>query len=115
MRALKVVRDFSALLVWARDRERAEAYARKMQEALGVPARVAADPEEVVREAQIVVTTTPSRAPLIRAEWLHPGLHITAMGSDAPEKNELDPNIIVRADRFVCDRTSQSSRLGELR
>jgi len=115
IRALKLVRDFSELIVWARDREKAEIYARKMQDALDLPVRVAAGPEEVVRDAQIVVTTTPSRAPLIRAEWLHSGLHITAMGSDAPEKNELDPRILKEAGRFVCDRNSQSAALGELR
>ena len=86
-----------------------------MRDALGVPVRVAAGPEDVVRDAQIVVTTTPSRAPLIRTEWLHPGLHITAMGSDAPDKNELDPQILKAADRFVCDRNSQSLAQGELR
>ena len=115
IRALPLVRDFSELVVWARDRAKAEVYAAKMREALGVPVRVAATAEEVVRNAQIVVTTTPARAPIVRAEWLHPGLHITAMGSDAPDKNELDPAILARADRFVCDRNSQSITLGEMR
>jgi ornithine cyclodeaminase len=76
---------------------------------------VADNPEAVVRESQVVVTTTPSRTPLIDATWLHPGLHITAMGSDASDKNELDPAIVTAADRFVCDRLAQSRTLGELR
>ena len=49
------------------------------------------------------------------AEWLHPGLHVTAMGSDAPGKQELAPEVMGRADRIVVDRRSQSERLGELR
>ncbi len=49
------------------------------------------------------------------AEWLHPGLHITAMGSDSPEKNEIDPYVFARADRFICDRIEQSESRGEMR
>lgn len=115
MEALALVRPFERLLVWSRDAGKAEAYAARMSSRLGRPAAVADSPETLVRESQVVVTTTPSRTPLIRAEWLHPGLHITAIGSDAPEKNELDPTIIAVADRFVCDRLSQSRTVGELR
>lgn len=115
IRALKLVRDFEELVVWTRDGAKAEAYALRMRDALGLAVRVAAGAEEVVRASDVVVTTTPARAPLIRAEWLHPGLHITAMGSDAPDKNELDPRILVEASRFVCDRNSQSAKLGETR
>ncbi len=115
IRALRLVRDFDELVVWARDAAKAEAYAARMEEALERPVRVASSAEEVVRTAQVVVTTTPAREPLVRAEWLHPGLHITAMGSDAAEKTELAPQVLVRADRFVCDRRSQSAALGEIR
>jgi len=115
IKALKLVRNFDELIVWARDRAKAESYAARMRIELGKKVRVASGPEEVVRDAQVVVTGTPSRAPLIQAGWLHPGLHITAMGSDAPEKNELDPHVLIEADRFVCDRTSQSLKLGEMR
>ena len=70
-------------------------------------------PEDLVRQSDIVVTTTPSTSPLIRGDWLQPGQHITAMGSDAEHKNELAPDVIARA-RYVCDRQSQSAVLGEL-
>jgi ornithine cyclodeaminase len=113
--ALRLVREFSELLVWARDPAKAEAYAAKMRAELGLDVRVVATPEEVVRAADIVVTATPSREPLVFAEWQHPGLHVTAIGSDAPDKNELDPVIVARGGRFVCDRNSQSRRLGEMR
>ncbi len=115
IRALALVRDFDRLLVWARDPAKAAAYAERMTGQLGKPVAVADSAEACVRESQVVVATTPSRTPLIRAEWLHPGLHITAMGSDSAEKNELDPRVLPAADRFVCDRRSQSETLGELR
>lgn len=114
MQALKLVRDYQKLYVWARDRSKVQAYADEMGVKLGVQVVIADNPEAVVRQSDVVVTSTPARSPLIRAEWLHPGLHITAMGSDAEEKNELDPRVLARADRFVCDRRSQSITLGEL-
>src|SRR5690606_33235733 len=49
------------------------------------------------------------------AGWLHPGLHITAMGSDQSGKNEIDPAALAAADLDVCDRLSQVEVLGELR
>jgi ornithine cyclodeaminase len=113
--ALALVRPFAELLVWARDTAKAAAYAARMASRLSRPVSVADSAEALVARSQVVVTTTPSRTPLIRAEWLHPGLHITAMGSDAKEKNELDPAIIAAADRFVCDRIQQSRAVGELR
>ena len=115
MRALALVRDVREILVWARDAAKAEAFATKVTGTLGMPVRVAASAEGLVRASDVVVTTTPSREPLIDAAWLHPGLHITAMGSDSAEKNELDAVILTRADRFVCDRRSQSVVLGEMR
>jgi len=115
MQALKLERDFEELLVWAPRAEAAQAYANEQTEALGIPVRAAETAEEVVRQSQIVVTTTPARAPVIQADWLHPGLHITAMGSDAPEKNEIDPQALPRADLFVCDRIEQSRTRGEMR
>ncbi len=115
MRALQLVRDFSELLVWARNSGKAEAYALKMRNALDISVRVAATAEDVVLHADVVVTTTPAKKPIIRRDWLRPGLHITAMGSDAPDKNELDPRILAEVDRFVCDRNEQSRRVGEMR
>ena len=60
------------------------------------------------------MTTTPSKSPLIKNEWLKKGLHITAMGSDAEEKNEIDPEILKNCDIYIPDSQSQTAVLGEL-
>ena len=73
------------------------------------------DAETAVRSSQLVITTTPATAPLVRAEWLHPRLHITAMGSDQGEKNEIEPTAIMAADHYICDRYAQVEILGEWR
>jgi ornithine cyclodeaminase len=113
--AAHLVRPFPRALVWGRDAARAEAAAADLAEAVGIVARAEPDPARLVAESQLVVTTTPARAPILKAGWLHRGLHLTAMGSDQAEKNELDPAVLARADLYVCDRVSQAEALGELR
>lgn len=115
MQAAHLVRPFQRGIVWGRDRAKTEACAADLEARLGIPVRAEPDGERAVSESQLVITTTPARGPIVKAEWLHPSLHITAMGSDAHGKNELDPAILAVADLVVCDRLSQCERLGELR
>jgi ectoine utilization protein EutC len=109
------VRPFGKVLVWGRDAAKAAACAKDIAAALGVDAQATTDPAALVRDAQLVVTTTPARAPVLQAAWLHPGLHITAMGSDQAGKNEIEAAAVQAATLFVCDRVAQSEKLGELR
>ena len=115
MEAAFLVRPFKRVLVWGRDSEKAQTCASELAANLGVEARVENDPGQLVAESQLVVTTTPARTPVLNADWLHPGLHITAMGSDQGEKNEIDPQALARASAYICDRVSQCEKLGELR
>lgn len=113
--AAHLVRPFRTALVWGRDPARAAAAAAELAATLGIDARAEPDPARLVARSQLVVTTTPARQPILQADWLHPGLHVTAMGADQAGKNELDPRILAAADRYVCDRASQAEALGELR
>ena len=115
MRAAHLVRPFRRLLVWGRDAGRAQRCAADLSGLLGVEASAVADPAALVAQSQLVVTTTPAREPVLKAGWLHPGLHITAMGADQAGKNEIDPQSLARADLYVADRASQVATLGELR
>lgn len=114
MMALKQVRDFRQLMVYDLVPAKVERYALEMAPVLGVEIVKAEDAETVVKSSDIVVTTTPSRQPYLKAEWLHPGLHITAMGADGEEKQELYADVLRQADLLVCDRKSQCFRRGEL-
>lgn len=115
LQAAHRVRPFKRALVWSRDADRGAACAADLVAALGVEARFEPDPARLVAESQLVVTTTPAKAPVLDADWLHPGLHVTAMGSDQESKNEIDPRALARAEAYVCDRVSQCEKLGELR
>lgn len=114
LEALSLVREFSTVIIFGRNDLSARRYAKEMETQLGKPVIIAESIEEVVKTSDIVVTTTPSTQPLIKAEWLHPGLHITAMGSDAEHKQELDAKIFEQTDVIVCDVKTQCFRLGEL-
>ncbi|MEQ8441185.1 MAG: cyclodeaminase [Alphaproteobacteria bacterium] len=112
--ALSMVRPIEAFAVWGRDAEKAKACADDVARLTSVETTVSESIAGAIRGADVVVTTTPSRKPLITAEMLHPGLHITAMGSDSEHKNEIAPGALAEADLFVCDRHQQSAHLGEL-
>ncbi|MHC0052614.1 cyclodeaminase [Actibacterium sp. D379-3] len=113
--AAHLVRPFQRVLVWARDPAKGAACAADLAARLGVGARYEPDPARLVADSQLVVTTTPARDPVLRADWLHPGLHITAMGADQAGKNEIDAAALVRADLYVADNAAQCRALGELR
>ena len=112
--SLRLVRDFGRLLVSGRSPERVEAYVAQMHSLLGIEVVAAESVRQLVSESQVVVTTTQSKSPVIDAAWLHPGLHITAMGADLPGKQELDARILKEADTIVCDRKPQCLLGGEL-
>jgi ornithine cyclodeaminase len=71
--------------------------------------------EQAAEDADVLITTTPATSPLVTEAMLHPGLHITAVGSDAETKQELAADVVSAADVFACDSVAQSQRLGELR
>jgi ornithine cyclodeaminase len=112
--ALCLVRPIRRAVLWSRQHAKAEALAAEIAAEHGIAVSVAATAEAAVAEADVIVTTTPSPTPLIRAEWLRPGQHLTAMGSDAEHKNEIDPAAVSRADLYVADSLAQTRRLGEL-
>lgn len=113
-RALALVRPISRIYVSARSREQLEAYQAEMADALGIPVEICPSLEDVARRSDVIVTTTPSKEAIIQAGWLRPGQHLTAMGADLPGKQELDPDVLARADLIVCDDPRQSRTHGEL-
>lgn len=114
LEALTLVRPLEEARIWARDFAKASSLATRMTSELGIPVHPVADARSAVEGSDIIVTTTPSTEPLLMADWIEPGQHVTAMGSDAEHKNEVDPALVCRADLYVADRCSQTSVLGEL-
>lgn len=115
LQALTLVRPLRGARVWARRPEQATAFAAELSDELDLDVRAVATPTDAAAGADVLVTTTPATEPLLDASALHPGLHVTAVGSDAEHKQELAAGVVTAADLFVCDRVAQSRRLGELR
>src|SRR5207247_6174029 len=99
--------------LWNRTRERADALAQEL--APLVETRVAPALEHAVRDHRVVVTATASTTPLVHAAWVAPGMHVTSVGTGSPEKIELEPAVLARADKLVADRVFQTERYGNLR
>ena len=114
LEALTLVRDIESASIWARDPGRAAAAAEKLSRRLGIPVEARSEVAAATDGADIVVTTTPADRPLLLAEHIGAGQHITAMGSDAEHKHEIDSRIIAGEARYFCDRLSQVRTLGEL-
>lgn len=112
--ALEVIRDIREVHVWGRDGTRTEACAEDMRARTRAKVHSSAKLEDLVRRSDIITTTTQSVDPLIRAEWIQPGTHITAMGSDLPGKQELESAVLLAADLVVCDSIAQCQVGGEL-
>lgn len=112
--ALRLLFPVDQVAVWARSPQAADALARELNDD-GLQAEGYRDIGAACAAADIIVTTTPSREPLLFAQHLPPGVHVTAMGSDSPEKRELDISALLRADRVACDIRSQSELNGELK
>ncbi|MDU0313062.1 ornithine cyclodeaminase family protein [Phycicoccus sp. M110.8] len=102
VRAIREVRPIERVLVWSRTRARAEGLARELR-AEGVQVEVCAGEEQVVREADIVCTLTPSRDAHVRGAWFHPGQHVNVVGAPPrPDHREVDTEGI-RRSRVVVD------------
>jgi ornithine cyclodeaminase len=114
IQCLRSVREFHEIVAWSPTRAHLDAYCSEMR-AAGIEARAAGSPRQVCFEADMVITATPSREPLVRPDWLRPGQHVTALGSDSPGKQELDAACLTRADLLVVDRLTQCASVGELR
>ncbi|GAA0726750.1 NAD(P)-binding domain-containing protein [Dactylosporangium roseum] len=114
LRMLLLVRQPRELLVHARNPARAHAFAERMGVMHSWQVKMTDTVEDAVRDAQLVITTTPSHSPLVHGEWIAPGTHITAVGSDTPGKQELDISVLRHATVIAVDDPQQCLRLGEL-
>ncbi|MFQ5877289.1 MAG: ornithine cyclodeaminase family protein [Acidobacteriota bacterium] len=107
-RGIAAVRRLDEIRAYGRDRDRLLAFCSEVRSACGVPVRPAASAEEAVRGADIVATATSSPDPVLRGEWLEPGTHVNAVGSNTARRREIDTETVRRADRIVVDDVEQA-------
>ena len=108
LQAIAEVRPIVSMVAYGRDAARREKFCSEMTEELGVPVRPVETPEEVPQDADIVVTATNAREPVLRGEWLKPGQHVNAIGSNALGRLEIDEVAVTRMSFIAADAIDQA-------
>lgn len=101
------------VIVWGRNLDALEQY-KSIMTNHGYDITTTQHIEELTQQANLIVTTTPATSPLLTAAMIKPGTHITAVGADTPEKQELDEKLFAKADVIVADSLSQCMTRGEI-
>jgi ornithine cyclodeaminase/alanine dehydrogenase-like protein (mu-crystallin family) len=108
VQAIARVRRLDEVRAFGRDRGRVIDFCGEIARTTGVAVRPAASAEAAVRGATIVVTATNAATPVLEGAWLSPGAHVNAVGSNRPDRRELDAAAVSRADLIVCDSVEQA-------
>jgi len=111
LRATLAVRPIRQVVAWSPSAQRLAAFGAIVHE-LGLEFVAAADCRRVAEAADVLITVTPSREPLVRKAWVRPGTHVNAMGADTRGKQELDPLLVASGAVFV-DEAAQALTIGE--
>lgn len=114
LKSLTMVRNVGLVSVWGRSPMQVDSYARRLVEDHDLNIEIAPSLEAAIREADLIITATSARQPLIKADWLKPGVHITAVGSNHPGKQELEVEVLQRADIIIADKLDQCAIAGEI-
>jgi len=110
---LAPVIECKEVMVWGMNQDELDDYKKDM-EPFGYRVKTTLSTEDIAAHCNLIVTATPSKSPLLSADKIRKGTHITAMGSDTLEKIELDPKILQKADIVVADSISQCLLRGEI-
>ena len=103
----------SKVIFWGRDESKINKIANDIN-LNNIEIKIEKNLESAVRSSKLIITTTSANSPLIDSEWVQPGTHITAVGSDTHDKCELDYNILAKANLIVADSIEQNVLRGEI-
>jgi ornithine cyclodeaminase/alanine dehydrogenase-like protein (mu-crystallin family) len=106
--AVTAVRAFNRILVYGRDEARRNAFAEEMTRETGVDASPASDGEVAVREADVVITMTTARDPVLQGAWLKAGAHVNAAGVNWASRREVDDETVERSAVVAVDDLDQA-------
>ncbi len=113
IRYLDKILDCKNIMVWGLEMDECSQYKEEMEK-LGYSVTATLEPGKIAENCNFIITATPSPDPLLKSEQIKPGTHITAIGSDTPGKNELDPVILQKADIVAADSINQCRTRGEI-
>ncbi len=108
LEAVCAVRQIESIKAFGRNAERRQAFCTEMSQQLGIPVEPASTPEAVVKGMDVVITATNARDPLFDGNWLEPGTHVNAIGSNALIRREIDDTTVRRSALIVVDSKEQA-------
>lgn len=114
IRALCKVRRISKIKIYSPSEKGAQKVKEELESEVGVNIEPVASPQAAVQEANLLVTVTTAKEPLLKAEWLKPGTHINAVGSHRPDLREIDGATMKRARVFVDSREAIMAECGDV-
>lgn len=112
IRAIKEIMKIEEIHAWDRNPDGLLQYKLDVEREFGIPVIMANSKKEAVEQADILITTTRGKGPVVEAAWVKPGTHIVAIGTDQQGKQELDPEIFRNA-KIVNDSIAQCVEKGE--
>jgi len=112
IRAIREVMDIEEIHAWDNSADTLSRYKTDIEGEFGIPVVIAPSKKDAVEQADILITTTRGKGSLVEADWVRPGTHIVAIGTDQRGKQELDPEIFRNA-KVVVDSIAQCSEKGE--
>jgi ornithine cyclodeaminase/alanine dehydrogenase len=112
IRAINEVMRIEEIHAWSRTPGTLSKYKTDIEREFGIPVIVASSKKEAVEQADVLITTTRGRGELVDADWVRPGTHIVAIGTDQRGKQELDPAVFRNA-KIIVDSITQCTEKGE--
>jgi ornithine cyclodeaminase/alanine dehydrogenase-like protein (mu-crystallin family) len=113
LEAMRLARDIKQVTVWSRTWSHAQAFAQRETVRLGLPIKAVSTAAEAAAGADIICTTTSAAEPILKGDWLPPGVHMNAIGSSVPSARELDTVAIIKSRVFVDRRESTLNEAGD--
>lgn len=110
LEAVAAVRPITHCTVYSLTPDHRERFAGMMSERLGIEVTPAGDPEQAARGQDIIITATNAHEPIVRGEWLEPGVHLNVIGSNYAQNREVDDEAVVRSSIVAADSVEQSQR-----
>ena len=114
IQALSRVRKLKKIKIFSPSGKTALTIKNEMEQSAGVGIEVAKNAEDTVRESDLLVTVTTAQDPIVKAEWLKPGVHINAVGSHRPDVREIDGATMARSKIVVDSRAAIMGECGDI-
>lgn len=108
LEALAAIREWKSIRVWSRSEEKRTSFASECSRLFGISVTAVSSAEKAVMDADVITTATNSKDPVLQSEWVGPGTHVNAMGSNQAQRRELPSDVIARAGLIVVDNIEQS-------